>query len=112
MAGWSSDNADPDNFLFSLLDKTNINDNGGNNLCRYESEAVHQMLLKAQQELDKKKREKLYLDIQAQIYKDVPNVPLVHTTVRIAQRDIVKGYKLHPSSLVRLRHAYIGSGAK
>ena len=112
LAGWSSDNADPDNFLFSLLDKTNINDKGGNNLCRYDNEEVHQMLVAAQQELDKEKRKKLYFDIQKKVYDDIPAIPLVHTEVRIAHRDIVKGYKLHPSAMVRLRHAYMGSGSK
>ncbi len=36
----------------------------------------------------------------------VPVVPLVHTKVRIAQREEVKGYFLHPSAQVRLRKAY------
>ena len=66
----------------------------------------------AQAELDPEKRRELYFQAQAKIYEDAPVVPLVHTEVRIAQRKEVDGYVLHPSSLVRLRKAYLGTGAK
>ena len=45
----------------------------------------------------------MYLEAQELIHADVPVVPLAHTQVRIAQRENVEGYKLHPSALVRLR---------
>ncbi|MCO6456173.1 MAG: ABC transporter substrate-binding protein [Pirellulaceae bacterium] len=112
LAGWTTDNVDPDNFLFSLLDKSNINDHGGNNLSRYASEEVHQLLLEAQRETDRGRREQLYRQAQQRIFDDAPIVPLVHTDVRIAQRAEVQGYYLHPSSLVRLRQASIGSGTR
>ena len=112
LAGWTSDNADPDNFLFSLLDLTNINDNGGNNVSRYANQRVHELLVEAQTELDRPRRKALYREVQELIFNDAPVVPLVHTEVRIAQRDTVQDYLLHPSSLVRLRSAYLGNGAK
>lgn len=112
LAGWTTDNADPDNFLFSLLDKTNINNDGGNNLSRYDSEEVHQLLTQAQSELDRTRREQLYLEAQQKIFDDAPVVPLVHTDVRIGERENVRGYYLHPSSLVRLRSTYLEGGTK
>jgi peptide/nickel transport system substrate-binding protein len=110
LAGWSSDNFDPDNFLYSLLDIDNINENG-NNLSRYRNDEVHRLLKAGQRELDPEQRLPMYLRVQELVFEDVPVVPLVHTRVRIAQRDNLKGYKLHPSSLVRLRLAYF-EGAK
>ncbi|MCA9202643.1 MAG: hypothetical protein KDA59_06350, partial [Planctomycetales bacterium] len=106
LAGWSSDNNDPDNFLYSLLDSDNIGEHG-NNLSRYNNPEVHRLLLAAQSELDDAARLKMYLQAQELIFADAPVVPLVHTQVRIAQRDVLKGYLLHPSNLVRLRLARI-----
>lgn len=105
LAGWSSDNSDPDNFLYSLLDLDNISEHG-NNLSRYRSQEVHDLLKSGRAELDPSKRLPMYLKVQELVLKDVPVVPLVHTRIRIAQRDTLKGYKLHPSGLVRLRLSY------
>lgn len=104
LSGWSSDNADPDNFLYSLLDPDNISQ-AGNNTARYRNEQVHQLLLQAQTELDREARATLYRKVQALVREDVPVVPLVHTTVRIAVRNEVKDYRLHPSAMVFLRSA-------
>lgn len=102
LAGWTTDNADPDNFLYSLLDPDNISEHG-NNLSRYRNEEVHQLLLNAQRELDEAKRLAMYHRVQELVVADVPVVPLVHAEIRLAQRDAVTGYTLHPGSLVRLR---------
>lgn len=106
LAGWYTDNNDPDNFLYSLLDSDNIADNG-NNLSRYRSDAVHQLLLAGQRELDEPKRRTIYREAQEIIFADCPVVPLVHSQIRVAHRSTLKGYKLHPSLLPRLRHAWI-----
>lgn len=107
LSGWSADIADPHNFLHTLLHSDNINDIGGNNLSRYRNAEVDQLLAAAELELDQEKRTALYEQAQELIYADAPVLPLVHVPVRIAQRDNVKGYKLHPSSRVRLKTARI-----
>ena len=109
LAGWSTDNADPDNFLYSLLDLDNISEHG-NNLSRYRNEEVHRLLKAGQTELDPEKRLPMYHRVQELVLEDVPVVPLVHTRIRVAQRDTLKGYVLHPSGLVRLRLAYLEGG--
>ncbi len=105
LAGWTSDNNDPDNFLYALLDPDNINDQGGNNLSRYNNAEVHRRLIAAQRELDPAVRKRLYFEAQEIIFDDAPVVPLVHTDQRVALRAEVQGYKIHPSTLVRLRLA-------
>ncbi|MEQ8788554.1 MAG: ABC transporter substrate-binding protein [Pirellulaceae bacterium] len=104
LIGWSSDNNDPDNFLYTLVDQDNISEMG-NNTSRFRSDELHALLTQAQHETDTAKREALYHQAQELIVKEAPVVPLVHTEVRIALRDNVKGYKLHPTSIVRLRRA-------
>jgi peptide/nickel transport system substrate-binding protein len=104
LAGWSSDNGDPDNFLYSLLDPDNIHEHG-NNLSRYDNPRVHELLLAAQAELDQGKRLAMYREVQEIALRELPVVPLAHSEMRIAQQDTVQGYVLHPTGLVRLRLA-------
>ena len=104
LSGWSSDNADPDNFLYSLLDPDNISQ-AGNNTARYRNDRVHTLLLRAQREISLEQRAALYREVQELVLRDVPVVPLVHTTVRVAVRDEVRDYRLHPSAMVFLRSA-------
>jgi peptide/nickel transport system substrate-binding protein len=103
LAGWSSDNNDPDNFLYPMLDPDNISD-AGNNLSRYRSDELHQVLLAGQSELDREKRLAIYHQAQEIVLRDVPVVPLAHSEMRIAERDVVRDYVLHPTGIVRLRN--------
>jgi peptide/nickel transport system substrate-binding protein len=102
LAGWQSDNSDPDNFLYSLLDLNNISEHG-NNLSRYRSSEFHQLMIAGQRELDEAKRLKLYERAQELVLEDLPVVPLAHTLNRVAQSSRVQGYVLHPTGMVRLR---------
>jgi peptide/nickel transport system substrate-binding protein len=105
LAGWNSDNSDPDNFLYTLLDSDNISD-AGNNLSRYRSDRFHELMLAGQRELDEAKRSALYKEAQALVLADLPVVPLVHTKLRAASARNLRGYKLHPTGLVRLRDVH------
>ncbi|EMT50775.1 MULTISPECIES: ABC transporter substrate-binding protein [Brevibacillus] len=93
LLGWNGDNGDPDNFLYTLLDKNTIN---GNNIPRYSNEEVHQLLLKAQSTSDQKERETLYKKAQELIFNDAPLVPIAHSTPPIAAKAGVTGYQPHP----------------
>lgn len=93
MLGWTGDNGDPDNFLATLLDKNNI---GGNNRTRWANEDAHKLLIAAQSATTKEEREKLYLQVQEIIFKDVPMVPLAHSTPAMAAKAGVINYKPHP----------------
>jgi len=110
LIGWTTDNNDPDNFLYTLVDQDNISDPDkpgslGNATSRFRSDELHGLLTQAQHETDLAKRKALYHQAQELIVEEAPLVPLVHTEVRIALRDNVKGYKLHPTSIVRLKKA-------
>jgi peptide/nickel transport system substrate-binding protein len=107
LIGWSADTFDPDSFLYTFFHPDNISDQGGNNNSRYNNPAVTKLLEDARRESkDEARRMDLYRQVQEIIARDVPVVPLVHTRVRVAQRNNLQGYFLHPSASVRLRHAY------
>jgi peptide/nickel transport system substrate-binding protein len=94
MLGWTGDNGDADNFLYTLLDKDSI---GGNNYSRYSNDALHDILIKAQTESEPAKRNELYKQAQVIIHDDAPWVPLVHSTPLMAAGKNVKGYVPHPT---------------
>jgi peptide/nickel transport system substrate-binding protein len=104
LAGWNSDNSDPDNFLYSLLDSDNAI-SPGNNLSRYRSERFHELMLAGQRELDEAKRLAIYREAQELVAQDLPIVPLVHTKLRAARAKELQGFHLHPTGLVRLKDA-------
>lgn len=104
LTGWTTDNGDPDNFLYSLLDLDNIGDSG-NNVSRYRNEEVHELLLAGQRELDQDRRLVIYHQAQELIFADAPIVPLVSTKQRAAHTSRMKDYRLHPAMLIRLRQA-------
>ncbi|MCG8583436.1 MAG: ABC transporter substrate-binding protein [Pirellulales bacterium] len=107
LIGWSADAFDADNFLYTFFHPDNIQDQGGNNTSRYNNPEVKKLLEDARRESkDEKKRNEQYRKVQEIVARDAPVVPLAHTKVRIAQRDELKGYYLHPSARVRLRKAY------
>jgi len=110
LAGWSSDNADPDNFLYTLLDPDNISE-AGNNLSRYRSPRFHELMLAGQRELDPARRRALYREAQQLVLADLPVVPLVHTELRVAHARGLAGFRLHPTGLVRLWTASFAEGA-
>jgi peptide/nickel transport system substrate-binding protein len=105
LAGWNSDNSDPDNFLYSLLDPDNISELG-NNLSRWRHDRFHELLLAGQRETDETKRLAIYKEAQQIVLDEVPVVPLAHTNLRAAHAKRLKGYALHPTGLIRLRGAY------
>jgi ABC-type transport system substrate-binding protein len=105
LLGWNTDNADPDNFLHQLLSPDNINSIGGTNNTRYNNPEVQRLLIAGKRELDDEKRAEIYWQAQELIYNDAPMIPLAHTPVECAQSPRLKGYKLHPTILVRLNEA-------
>lgn len=103
LAGWIGDNGDPDNFLYSLLDKNNTKVGSAANYAFYKSEAVHQLLVKAQGVYDTAERAELYRQAQVLIHQDAPWVPLFHSTQIMATRKGIEGFYLHPVGEKRFR---------
>lgn len=99
MLGWTGDNGDADNFIYTLLDKDNI---GSNNYAFYSSDEVHELLIQAQSETDENVRNDLYKKAQEIIHEDAPWVPLAHSTPLLAAKAGVKDFKPHPTGSDKL----------
>ncbi|BAK15076.1 ABC-type dipeptide transport system, periplasmic component [Solibacillus silvestris StLB046] len=99
MLGWTGDNGDADNFIYTLLDKDNI---GSNNYAFYSNEEVHELLIQAQSETDENVRNELYKKAQEIIHDDAPWVPLAHSTPLLAAKAGVKDFKPHPTGSDKL----------
>ena len=94
LMGWTGDNGDPDNFIYTLLDKDNI---GGNNYTYFSNDELHDILIEAQSDPDQKKRNKLYQDAQELLHEESPWIPLVHSTPILAGSKDIEGYAPHPT---------------
>lgn len=104
MLGWTGDNGDADNFIYTLLDKDNI---GSNNYAYYSNDEVHDLLIKAQSETDENVRNDLYKQAQTIIHEEAPWVPLAHSTPLLAAKAGVKGFKPHPTGSDKLDNVSI-----
>ncbi len=99
LLGWTGDNGDADNFLYVLLDQDNI---GSNNYAYYENQELHDLLIKAQSEVDESVRNDLYKQAQEIIHEDAPWVPLAHSTPLLAGGKNVMNFKAHPTGSDKL----------
>ena len=97
--GWTGDNGDPDNFLYALLDKDNAVKGTAQNYAFYKSDALHELLIKAQRTSDQAARTRLYRQAQEIIKRDAPWAPFVHAGRVAAYRKEVQNYFPHPLDL-------------
>lgn len=104
LLGWTGDNGDPDNFIYALLDKDNAVKGSSNNYAFYKSDEAHDLLIKAQREIDQDKRADLYKQAQVIIHEDAPWVPLDHSTDPLVLMKYVKGYVPHPTGHEKLNN--------
>jgi peptide/nickel transport system substrate-binding protein len=105
MLGWTGDNGDADNFIYTLLDKDSI---GSNNNAHYSNDELHDILIQAQTEVDEDVRNELYKKAQEIVHEDAPWVPLVHSIPLLAAGKDVVNYKPHPTgseSLINVEFA-------
>ncbi|PIQ23631.1 ABC transporter substrate-binding protein [bacterium (Candidatus Blackallbacteria) CG17_big_fil_post_rev_8_21_14_2_50_48_46] len=110
LAGWIGDNGDPDNFLYTLLDKDNTVKGSAANYAFYQSQAVHELLVKARTVYDQSERTQLYEQAQVLIKQDAPWVPLFHSTQMMATLAGVEGFYLHPVGEKKFNSIYWTKG--
>ncbi|HET7656865.1 MAG TPA: ABC transporter substrate-binding protein [Bacillales bacterium] len=103
LLGWTSDNGDADNILYTLLSTDAI---GSNNYTYYSNKELDKVLLEAQKTTDQQKRIELYKKAQEIIKDNPPWVPLVHSTPALAGKANLMGFKPHPTGSDRLDKVY------
>ncbi|WP_042479012.1 ABC transporter substrate-binding protein [Bacillus ndiopicus] len=104
MLGWTGDNGDADNFIYTLLDEDNI---GSNNYSYFKNAETHKLLIQAQSETDENVRIELYKKAQEIIHEEAPWVPLAHSTPLLAAKAEVKGFIPHPTGSDKLTNVSI-----
>lgn len=94
--GWTGDNGDPDNFLFTLWSKDSAQQTPTNNYSFYEDEQVTEWLKRAQIESNPEQRAELYRRAQRKMAEDRPFLPLAHSQVIVPARAEIEGYAVNP----------------
>ncbi|NHM25875.1 ABC transporter substrate-binding protein [Desulfofundulus sp. TPOSR] len=103
--GWTSDNGDPDNFLYTLFSSAQTA--SGLNTTRYRNPRVDTLLITAQQTVDSSLRARLYRDVLLYIKEDVPMVFLHHSLHTLVVADNVQGVIIRPHGIPYLGNAQI-----
>jgi len=96
MLGWTGDNGDPDNFLFTFFGDAPLGTGASSKCCGYASKELNDLLFKAVTTPDQKAREKMYIDAAVIIFNDFPRVPIAHTSVPLIFSKKVSGYVANP----------------
>jgi peptide/nickel transport system substrate-binding protein len=110
LMGWTGDNGDPDNFMYVLLDKESTK-LPAQNIAFYRSDALHALLVRAQQETDVALRDSLYEQAQVIVHDDAPWVPIAHMTQLAAFNRRVHGFLMNPTGKIRFKNVWISPGA-
>lgn len=108
MYGWTGVMADPDNFLYPNLSKTNA-EVPAQNIAFYKSDEFTSLITEARETIDQEKRTELYKEAQALFQEDAPWVMLAYTTPPLAQSDYVEDYKPHPMSNDLMTDVYLSN---
>lgn len=106
--GWTGVMADPDNFLYPNLSKTNTTV-PAQNIAFYKSDEFTALITEARETIDHDKRIELYKQAQQLFQEDAPWVMLAYTTPPLAQADYVEDYVPHPMSNDLLTDVYLSN---
>ena len=112
LIGWTGDNIDPDNFLYTLLSSDNAKPGNAGNYSFYKNNEVDILLTQARQTTDLVFRKNLYRKLLETVDYDKPSVPLVHTMPLLAARLSVVGYLPYITGVESLENVDINVNVK
>jgi peptide/nickel transport system substrate-binding protein len=108
--GWTSDNGDPDNFLFTLFSSTQIS--GGLNATHYHNLKVDTLLASAQQTTDNTLRTRIYREVLKYLQEDAPVVFLHHSLHTVAAAGNIQGLIIRPQGIPFLGNVQLKQNEK
>ena len=103
--GWSSDNGDPDNFLYPLFHSSNWGRPG--NTAFYKSPMIDSLLDKALAIRNPIERLASYREIERLIVEDAPWVFLYHSIRFVATQPWLHGFRPRPMGAPRLKDCWM-----
>jgi dipeptide transport system substrate-binding protein len=92
--GWTGDNGDPDNFLYTLLSCDSVT--RGSNNSRYCQKKFDDLITEARTVSDRPVRTDLYKQALNVLSQDIPIIPIAHSKVFRAMTTNVRGYVMDP----------------
>ena len=107
LLGWTADYADPDNFIYVLLDQDSATVGTAGNVAFYRNSEIHKLDMEAQAATDFNTRVELYKQAQVIIHNDAPWVPLANAKQILVFNKNVKGFVLYPTGDYRFESTYI-----
>ncbi|MBI2370241.1 MAG: ABC transporter substrate-binding protein [Deltaproteobacteria bacterium] len=107
LLGWTGDNGDPDNFLYTLLSSDAAVRGSANNLAFFRDRRLDDVLRRAQALNTREERAPLYRKAQELIHEEAPWIPLVHSVQLGAVRRGVRGYALNPTGDHRFHRVWL-----
>ena len=99
-AGWSGDNGDPDNFLYTLLSCAAVK--GSSNNAAWCHKPFDDLVVKAQRLSNIEERTQLYRKAQVIFKEEAPWVLIAHSKVHRALRKNISNYKIPPTNIENL----------
>jgi peptide/nickel transport system substrate-binding protein len=106
LLGWTADYADPDNFIYVLLDQDAATVGSAGNVAFYRNSEIHKLDMEAQAATDFDKRVELYKQAQVIIHNDAPWVPIANAKQILVFNKNVKGFVLYPTGDYRFESTY------
>lgn len=108
LAGWTGDNADPHNFLHTLLDRDNAGRGLMQNQAMFEDAELHSLLQRARSERNEAARLLLYREAQALVAREAPWVPLAHGQMVVAATHELTHFSVGPAGAVHYNQLTLG----
>ncbi|MET0542794.1 MAG: ABC transporter substrate-binding protein [Variovorax sp.] len=108
MLGWTGDNGDPDNFMYTLLGCASAQSASGSNVAKFCYQPYEELVLKAKNVPKQADRDALYKKAQVVFKEQAPWFTIAHAVQLKPVRNEVIDFKLSPFG----RHAFYGVDIK
>jgi len=108
MLGWTGDNGDPDNFLYTLLGCASAKSASGSNISKFCHQPYEELVLKAKSATKQADRDALYKKAQLIFKEQAPWFTIAHAVQLKPVRKEVVDFKLSPFG----RHTFYGVDIK
>jgi peptide/nickel transport system substrate-binding protein len=107
LIGWTGDNGDPDNFMYTLLDRDSAVKGNAQNYSFWRDPRFHALMLAGQQAtgsspVAESQRAQIYREANAMIHDQAPAIPIVHVMVPAALKSSMTGFIPSPDTSLGL----------
>jgi peptide/nickel transport system substrate-binding protein len=110
LLGWTGDNGDPDNFLYTLLGSASATPTDALNVAYYKNPEVDKLLKQAQTSVNENVRRDAYYRAQEILMQDAPWVPIAYVKPPIGLQEEVRGFVPNPVSSEAFNPVYFAGG--